>query len=48
VEQCTKDLDQLVTQVNTWIATTLPNLQKQLDDNNIRPTIGEPIKPVAR
>jgi photosystem II stability/assembly factor-like uncharacterized protein len=48
VDQCAKDLDGLVTQVNTWITTTLPDLQKQLAANNIRPTIGELIKPVAR
>jgi photosystem II stability/assembly factor-like uncharacterized protein len=48
LEQCAKDLDGLVAEVNTWITTTLPNLQKQLAASDIRPTIGAPIKLVTK
>jgi len=41
-----KELNDFVAQLNTAIATTMPNLYKQLADNNIGPGIGEPIKPI--
>ncbi len=44
MQQCEKDLQEAVSQVNTWITTTLPNLQKQLTTSDVRPTIGTPIK----
>jgi len=43
-----KELNDAVGQVNSAISSTLPALYKQLNDNNIRPTFGEPLKPVTR
>src|SRR5438067_1600081 len=48
LEEYSKQLNEIVTQINAWITTNLPGLQKQLTDANIRPTVGEPIKPLAR
>jgi photosystem II stability/assembly factor-like uncharacterized protein len=42
------ELNGVVNQVNTWINTTLPNLYKQLADNNIHPSPGPPIKPIGQ
>ena len=46
LESYLKDLNDAVNQLNSVISTTLPALYKQLNDNNIRPTM-EPIKPVG-
>jgi len=42
------ELNGVVTQVNTWINTTLPGLYKQLADSSIHPTPGPPIKPIGQ
>jgi len=42
------DVNGVVSQVNVWINTTLPNLYKQLADSNIHPTPGPPIKPIGQ
>jgi photosystem II stability/assembly factor-like uncharacterized protein len=39
-----KQLGDLVERVNTVITTTLPSLYKQLNENSIYPSVGEPIK----
>jgi len=41
-----KQLTELVDQVNAAITGTLPGLYKQLAENNIYPSVGEPIKAV--
>jgi len=42
------ELNGVVSQVNTWINTTLPSLYKQLADSSIHPTPGPPIKPIGQ
>lgn len=41
-----KELNDLVAKINATITTTMPTLYQQLAINNIRPTQGEPIKPI--
>jgi hypothetical protein len=41
-----KQLADAIAQVNAVITTTLPNLYKQLNENSIYPSVGEPIKVV--
>jgi hypothetical protein len=48
VDAYLKELNDAVGQLNTIIDTTLPNLFRQLSDNNIHPTFGDPVKPVTR
>lgn len=48
VDEYFKDLNNVVTRVNTLITTTVPNLYKELSENNIQPNLGEPIKLVTR
>jgi photosystem II stability/assembly factor-like uncharacterized protein len=40
------ELNDLVAKINTTITTTLPALNRQLADSNLRPGLGEPMKPV--
>ena len=42
-----EELNDVVGRVNTSINSTLPNLYRQLNDNNIYPIPSEPIKPVG-
>jgi photosystem II stability/assembly factor-like uncharacterized protein len=46
LENYRKELNDLVAKINATITTAIPALNKQLADNNIRPSLGEPIKPV--
>jgi hypothetical protein len=48
MDTCLKELSTLVNQINTLITSTVPNVYKQLYDNNIRPSLGDPIKPLTR
>jgi hypothetical protein len=48
VGEIAAELNGVVNQVNTWINTTLPNLYKQLADNNVHPSAGAPIKPIGQ
>ena len=42
-----EELNDVVGRVNTSINSTLPNLYRQLNDNDIYPIPSEPIKPVG-
>jgi photosystem II stability/assembly factor-like uncharacterized protein len=44
VDALQKQLGTLVGQLNSIITTALPNLHKQLNENNIFPSVGDPIK----
>lgn len=44
VEAFRKQLTDLIGQLNTVITSTLPSLYKQLNENSIYPSVGEPIK----
>lgn len=46
-ERLRQELNDLVGRVNASINTTLPNLYRQLNDNNIHPALGDPIRPVG-
>jgi photosystem II stability/assembly factor-like uncharacterized protein len=48
VETLRKQLTEQVDQLNAVITTTLPGLYKQLHENSIHPSVGDPIKVVAR
>lgn len=48
IDEFSKELETVVSDVNAWITTKLPDLYKQLNDNNIRPGIGETIKPLEK
>ena len=43
-----KELNDAVNQVNAAINNTMPALFKQLNDSNIHPSFGEPLKPVRQ
>jgi hypothetical protein len=44
VDALQKQLGSLVGQVNTVITTALPSLHRQLNENSIFPSVGDPIK----
>ncbi len=46
-ELALEELNDVVGRVNTSISSTLPNLYRQLNDHDIHPVPGEPIRPVG-